>query len=82
MDLIIKFMSISSDSSAFVEKPSLPPIESIDDKPVETPKPTNTRSRKSLALKIMSLKIAAYLKWNLDVIEAKYGFNFYSLNSS
>jgi len=67
----MKFMSISSDSSAVVEKP-LPPVDSIDDKPVETPKPNNTRSRKSLALKIMSLKIAAYLKWNLETIEEKY----------
>jgi hypothetical protein len=63
-------MSISSDTSTVVEKPP-PPIENIDDKPVETPKPSNTRNRKSLALKIMSLKIAAYLKWNLDVIESR-----------
>ncbi|XP_059486772.1 integrator complex subunit 8 [Neocloeon triangulifer] len=71
-DLIMKFMSISSDASApVVEKPPPPTVDNLDDKPVETPKPNNTRSRKSLALKIMSLKIAAFLKWNLETIEQK-----------
>lgn len=41
--------------------------ESNDVKPNGTSKWTH----KNLALKILSLKVAAYLKWNLDILEKK-----------
>lgn len=35
------------------------------------PSATNKWSHRNLALKILSLKVAAYLKWDLDILEKK-----------
>jgi integrator complex subunit 8 len=67
-ELIIKFMAIAPDLP--IERP--PPLCNDNDQAVEPKKDEIKRSKKSLALKIMTLKIAAFLKWDLDTLEAKY----------
>lgn len=64
-DLIIKFMTINSEQ------------REIEPKPIDT-ELNDTKSNgtakwchKNLALKILSLKVAAYLKWDLDILEKK-----------
>ncbi|KAH0567519.1 integrator complex subunit 8 [Cotesia glomerata] len=64
-DLMIKFMSINSDSRDSE-------VKIIDFESSES-KITNNKkySHKSVALKILSLKIGAYFKWDLDILEIK-----------
>ncbi|XP_011879399.1 PREDICTED: integrator complex subunit 8 [Vollenhovia emeryi] len=64
-DLIIKFMTINNDQKE--TEPKAIDAESTDVKP----NGTNKWSHRNLALKILSLKVAAYLKWDLDVLEKK-----------
>lgn len=64
-DLMIKFMTINSDQKETELKAI--DVESNDIKP----NVTNKWSHKNLALKILSLKVAAYLKWDLDILEKK-----------
>ncbi|KAG7213745.1 hypothetical protein KM043_002973 [Ampulex compressa] len=64
-DLIIKFMTINSEQKENEAK--MMDIETSDVKPAVTTK----WSHRNLALKILSLKVAAYLKWDLDVLEKK-----------
>lgn len=49
-----------------------PEVKIIESEPIDAIKnlPSNW-SHKNLALKILSLKIAAFLKWDLDIIERK-----------
>ncbi|CAB3380059.1 Hypothetical predicted protein [Cloeon dipterum] len=71
-ELIVQLMDkITSETAAAEKAPPTPAYENLDDKPVDTPKPNNSASKKKLALKVMCLKIAAFLKWNLDIIEQK-----------
>ncbi|XP_065335284.1 integrator complex subunit 8 isoform X2 [Cloeon dipterum] len=71
-ELIVKLMDkITSETAAAEKAPPTPAYENLDDKPVDTPKPNNSATKKKLALKVMCLKIAAFLKWNLDIIEQK-----------
>ncbi|EFN80014.1 integrator complex subunit 8 [Harpegnathos saltator] len=64
-DLIIKFMTINSDQKE-IELKTID-TESNDVKP----NGVNKWSHRNLALKILSLKVAAYLKWDLDILEKK-----------
>ncbi|XP_071579185.1 integrator complex subunit 8 isoform X3 [Temnothorax nylanderi] len=64
-DLMIKFMTINSDQKE--TEPKAIDSESNDVKP----NGTNKWTHRNLALKILSLKVAAYLKWDLDVLEKK-----------
>ncbi|XP_026668358.1 integrator complex subunit 8 isoform X2 [Ceratina calcarata] len=64
-DLIIKFMTINSEQKENEVK--IIDAESNDVKPSST----NKWTHRNLALKILSLKVAAYLKWDLDVLERK-----------
>ncbi|XP_076765909.1 integrator complex subunit 8 isoform X2 [Xylocopa sonorina] len=64
-DLIIKFMTISSEQKENEVK--VVDAESNDAKP----NGLNKWSHRNLALKILSLKVAAHLKWDLDVLERK-----------
>lgn len=64
-DLIIKFMTISSDQKETETKAI--DAESNDVKP----NGAIQLSHRNLALKILSLKVAASLKWNLDILEKK-----------
>lgn len=65
-DLIIKFLSIHNEQKDQETKAS--DAESDIVKPDDG---VGKRSLKNLALKILSLKIAAFLKWDLDVLENK-----------
>ncbi|CAL1677243.1 unnamed protein product [Lasius platythorax] len=64
-DLIIKFMTINSDQKE--TEPKAIDTELNDIKSNGTAK----WCHKNLALKILSLKVAAYLKWDLDILEKK-----------
>ncbi|KAF3423732.1 hypothetical protein E2986_09347 [Frieseomelitta varia] len=64
-DLIIKFMTINSDQKENEVK--IVDSESNDTKPNTTIKWTH----RNLALKILSLKVAAHLRWDLDILEKK-----------
>ncbi|XP_014469482.1 PREDICTED: integrator complex subunit 8 isoform X2 [Dinoponera quadriceps] len=64
-DLIIKFMTINSDQKETELKAI--DAESNDVKS----NGVNKWSHRNLALKILSLKVAAYLRWDLDVLEKK-----------
>ncbi|XP_077274442.1 integrator complex subunit 8 isoform X1 [Temnothorax americanus] len=64
-DLMIKFMTINSDQKE--TEPKAIDSESNDVKS----NGTNKWTHRNLALKILSLKVAAYLKWDLDVLEKK-----------
>ncbi|PBC29892.1 Integrator complex subunit [Apis cerana cerana] len=64
-DLIIKFMTINSEQKENEVK--IVDTESNDAKSSTAIKWTH----RNLALKILSLKIAAHLKWDLDVLEKK-----------
>lgn len=64
-DLIIKFMTINNDHKD-------PEIKIIDGESIDTlSNITPNWTHKNLALKILSLKVAAYLQWDLDIIEKK-----------
>lgn len=62
---MIKFMSISSDPKETYMR--------IIDPESNEPKTNGGKrwSNKSVALKILSLKVAAYFKWDLDILEKK-----------
>ncbi|XP_076174566.1 integrator complex subunit 8 isoform X1 [Ptiloglossa arizonensis] len=64
-DLIIKFMTINSEQKENEVK--------IVDAEMNEAKPntTNKWTHRNLALKILSLRVAAYLKWDLDILEKK-----------
>jgi integrator complex subunit 8 len=62
-ELITKFLAISAEVNTSKEVIVL----DLVNKKVEMPKPC----RRSLGLKILALKIAAYLNWDLDVLEQK-----------
>jgi len=62
---MIKFITISSEQKETESKTT--DTESNDTKPNGTTK----WSYKNLALKILSLKVAAYLSWDLDILEKK-----------
>jgi len=62
---MIKFITISSDQKE--TEPKTIDMESNDTKSDSTTK----WSHKNLALKILSLKVAAYLNWDLDILEKK-----------
>ncbi|OAD62741.1 Integrator complex subunit 8 [Eufriesea mexicana] len=64
-DLIIKFMTINSEHKENEVK--IVDAESTDAKPNTAVKWTH----RNLALKILSLKVAAHLKWDLDILEKK-----------
>ncbi|XP_029033449.1 integrator complex subunit 8 isoform X4 [Osmia bicornis bicornis] len=64
-DLIIKFMTINSEQKENEVK--IVDTETNDTKP----NATNKLTHRNLALKILSLKVAAYLKWDLDILEKK-----------
>lgn len=64
-DLIVKFMTINTDQKE--AEPKTNEAESNDAKP-NVP---NKWSHRNLALKILSLKVAAYLRWDLDILEKK-----------
>lgn len=65
-DLIIKFMTIN------LEQRDNNETKIVDIDGIETKQPAPCKwSHKNLALKILSLKVAAYLKWDLDTIETK-----------
>ncbi|XP_011300437.1 integrator complex subunit 8 [Fopius arisanus] len=63
-DLMIKFMSINLDQKDNE-------VKIIDPEQLENGTVTRKWSYKSVALKILSLKVAAYLKWDLDILEKK-----------
>ncbi|KAJ8869343.1 hypothetical protein PR048_030918 [Dryococelus australis] len=66
-DLIVKFLSIVLD-----RKDEAKPGEGMDaTDTVKAEETTTKRNRKCLALKILSLKVAAHLKWNLSILESK-----------
>lgn len=60
-DLIIKFITINSDPRD--------EVKIIDEN--ETKPDVNKLSHKSLSIKILGLKVAAYLKWDLEILEKK-----------
>ncbi|XP_063237089.1 integrator complex subunit 8 isoform X3 [Bacillus rossius redtenbacheri] len=66
-DLIVKFLSIVLDRKDEVKLTEA--LDSVDTVKIEETavKP----NRKCLALKILSLKVAAHLRWNLTIIESK-----------
>ncbi|EZA60979.1 hypothetical protein DMN91_004729 [Ooceraea biroi] len=64
-DLIIKFVTINSDQKETEPK-------AIDAEPSDTKSNGTTKwSHRNLALKILSLKVAACLNWDLDILEKK-----------
>ncbi|XP_012265327.2 integrator complex subunit 8 [Athalia rosae] len=64
-DLMIKFMTIN-----FEQREN--DVKAIEADPNEPKQSTPHKwSLKNLALKILSLKVAAYLKWDLDTLETK-----------
>ncbi|XP_025991714.1 integrator complex subunit 8 [Solenopsis invicta] len=64
-DLIIKFMTINSDQKEVDPKAIDAEVNDVKSNG------TNKWSHRNLALKILSLKVAAYLNWDLDVLEKK-----------
>ncbi|KAL6425116.1 hypothetical protein ACFW04_009417 [Cataglyphis niger] len=64
-DLIIKFMTIHSDQKETESKTIDTELNDIKSNG------TTKWCHKNLALKILSLKVAAYLKWDLDILEKK-----------
>ncbi|KAJ8673706.1 hypothetical protein QAD02_004968 [Eretmocerus hayati] len=63
-DLIIKFMTINADQSNDVKV--------VENEANNTKvNPVNKWTYKNLALKILSLKVTAYLEWDLDVLQKK-----------
>lgn len=64
-DLIIKFMTINSDQKETELKAIDTEANDVKSNGI------NKWSHKNLALKILSLKVAAYLKWDLDILERK-----------
>ncbi|XP_012271217.1 integrator complex subunit 8 isoform X2 [Orussus abietinus] len=64
-DLIIKFMTINCDQKDYDVK--------LQDGDLNDVKPNviSKWSHKGLALKILSLKVAAYLNWDLDILEKR-----------
>lgn len=65
-DLIVKFLSIAPEIKDIENKGN--DTEAIEVKKEDV---VNKRSLKNLALKILSLKVAAFLKWDLSYLEAK-----------
>ncbi|KAL0124939.1 hypothetical protein PUN28_006658 [Cardiocondyla obscurior] len=65
-DLIIKFITINSDQKETESKV----VIDVELNEVKS-NGINKWSHRNLALKILSLKVAAYLKWDLDVLEKK-----------
>ncbi|XP_046611926.1 integrator complex subunit 8 isoform X1 [Neodiprion virginianus] len=63
-DLIVKFMTINLE-----QRDS--DVKTVDVDTNEQMQNLNKWSLKNLALKILSLKVAAYLKWDLDSLETK-----------
>lgn len=62
-DLIIKFLSVDRREEAVV----------VDEENGENESNIVSKtSRRSLAIKLMTLKVLAFLHWNLDTLEAKY----------
>jgi integrator complex subunit 8 len=66
-DLIVKFLSIAPDTKEAESKQS--ETESSESNKNEVP--GTKRSYKYLALKILALKVAAFLKWDLNVLERR-----------
>nr|CAD7454749.1 unnamed protein product [Timema tahoe] len=67
-DLIVKFLLIVPEQKEVEVKPN---IEGEIVEAIKTEETTIKRNRKSLALKILALKVAAYLKWDLSIIESR-----------
>lgn len=76
-DLIIKFTNAVLDSiknensGAAIKRNETEPSDLIENGNGEVMKSKPQDTLKNLALKILSLRIAAFLKWNLDVWEMK-----------
>ncbi|XP_070151537.1 integrator complex subunit 8 [Polyergus mexicanus] len=64
-DLIIKFMTINSDQKETEPKTIDTELNDVKSNGIAK------WCHKNLALKILSLKVAAYLKWDLDILEKK-----------
>lgn len=64
-DLIIKFMTINSDQKEIEPKTIDTELNDVKSNGIAK------WCHKNLALKILSLKVAAYLKWDLDILEKK-----------
>lgn len=62
-ELISKFLAISADVSSSKEVILLDQDNERDDKPIPC--------RRSRGLKILALKVAAFLNWDLDILEQK-----------
>nr|CAD7589445.1 unnamed protein product [Timema genevievae] len=67
-DLIVKFLLIVPEQKEVEVKPN---VEGEIVEAIKTEETTIKRNRKSLALKILALKVAAYLKWDLSIIESR-----------
>lgn len=73
-ELIIKFLAISIEQSTGREPEVVEIVDS--EKPKEVVKPQSSKlSKRSRALKILALKIAAYLNWDLNILESKLPFS-------
>lgn len=74
-ELIIKFLTISTEQSTGRE-PEIT-VEIVEsEKPKEIVKPQSTKlNKRSRALKILALKIAAFLNWDLSILESKLPFS-------
>ncbi|XP_021913998.1 integrator complex subunit 8 isoform X2 [Zootermopsis nevadensis] len=66
-DLIVKFLSITPDTKEAESKQS----ENESPESNKNEVPGNKRGYKFLALKILSLKVAAFLKWDLGILERR-----------
>lgn len=74
-ELIIKFLTISTEQSTGREPEIIVEIGDSE-KPKEIVKPQSTKlNKRSRALKILALKIAAYLNWDLSILESKLPFS-------
>lgn len=73
VDLIQQFIAVAPDLTPQPPTITIPPTPDVPPTPtVEIPevKPENVKlGRKSIALKILALKVAAYLNFNLDILE-------------
>ncbi|GLH06860.1 Integrator complex subunit 8 [Gryllus bimaculatus] len=65
-DLIVSFLSIASEKKDEETGTATEPVDITKGEENGT-----KRNRKSLALKILALKVAAFLKWDLSILESK-----------
>ncbi|XP_037964316.2 integrator complex subunit 8 isoform X1 [Plutella xylostella] len=72
-ELIIEFLSVDNKNGG--SKPTSERVVDLDvpssPQSASTSPPAVQFTRKQLALKILALKVAAHLRWNLDILESK-----------